>query len=149
MREIKFRGFRKDENGSTVITVKNEKVRGDWVYGYLIGNDVIVGDAVVFYGDYLKCEYWYRVTPETVGQFTGLTDEKGNEIYEGDLVSTDLDRHFNVVQYRNGSFMFQCYDDGKTYYDYAFSSYEDETQLDFGKVIGNIYENPELLEESK
>ena len=67
---------------------------------------------------------------------TGLHDRNGREIYEGDIISTDLDRPFNIVVFRNGAFLFQCHDNGKDYYDYMFS---------YGEVIGNIYENPELL----
>ena len=54
MREIKFRGRRIDT--------------GEWVYGYLIGKDVIVGEVVEFHEEYFWTEFWYRVDPDTVGQ---------------------------------------------------------------------------------
>ena len=80
---------------------------------------------------------------------TGLKDKNGKEIYEGDIISTDLERPFNIVVFRNGAFMFQCHDNGKDYYDYMFSVDEEFDYWKFGEVIGNIYENPELLKGEK
>jgi hypothetical protein len=131
MREIRFRGKRKDN--------------GEWVYGYLIGNDVIVGNIVEFNVEYFNTEFWYKVDPETVGQYTGLHDRNGREIYKGDIISTDLDRPYNIVVFRNGAFMFQCHDNGKDYYDYMFSVDEESDRWEYGEVIGNIYDTPELL----
>ena len=43
---------------------------GEWIYGSLIGNDVIVGKIVEFEEDYFCTEFWNKVDPETVGQFS-------------------------------------------------------------------------------
>ncbi|MEK4360827.1 hypothetical protein NYE48_27860 [Paenibacillus sp. FSL M7-1455] len=59
-REIKFRG-------KSIAT-------GEWVYGNLIGTDVIVGGIVDWDDEYFCTEFWYKVYPETVGQYTGLKD---------------------------------------------------------------------------
>ena len=80
MREIKFRGKRIDN--------------GEWVYGDLVQNPCstrIVVDFVLIDGcndGTVECGGdFYLVDPRTVGQFTGLQDSKGVDIYEGDLVN--------------------------------------------------------------
>lgn len=88
MREIMFRGKRMDN--------------GEWIYGNLIGTDVIVGDIVEWDSDYFCTEFWWKVDPETVGQYTGFKDETGTEIYEKGRF-----RHGNdigTVVFKNGSF---------------------------------------------
>lgn len=76
---------------------------------------------------------------ETLGQFTGLYDSKnGVRVFEGDIVRAD-NGHIGYVVFRNGSFVkvCSCHDSINTLYG------DNET------VIGNIYDNPELLEETK
>ena len=86
------------------------------------------------------------VIPETVGQYTGLTDKNGTRIFEGDIVSTDLKRPYNIVVFRDGSFMFNCNDDGQDYYDIMLPILRSEhTRYEYGEVIGNIHDNPKLL----
>ena len=72
-RQILFRAKRSDN--------------GEWVYGNLIDSDSIVGKIVEFDGEYFIPEFWYKVVPETVAQFTGLTDKNGTKIFDGDIIS--------------------------------------------------------------
>lgn len=143
MRDILFRG-------------KSER-SGEWVYGSLI---VTHGGCVVYSkyhplvtalpekkGDYLN---QYVVDPRTVGQYTGLTDWKGKKVFEGDIIKIFPDCDYlddydiSKVYSYNGIF---CVD----YHGYDF----DSTALGFlesyipdgaFEIIGNIHDNPELLE---
>jgi len=130
MREIMFRG--------------KHKYNGEWVYGYLIGNDVIVGDIVEFNDEYFNTEFWYKVDPQTVGQYTGLKDRNGQEIYEGDILENEHGNKF-FIHY----FIPDC-----KFMSVLVESYgnEDQYELDeyldpwvYCEVIGNISDNPELL----
>lgn len=127
MREITFKGKRIDN--------------GEWVIGYLIGNDVIVGGIVEFTDEYFNTEFWCKVDPETVGQCTGLKDKNGKEIYEGDIleeIGTDVYRyvvHWNVT---NASYDFVDIITDETFHG-------DDIHFEKSEVIGNIYDNPELV----
>lgn len=119
---------------------------GSWYYGYLaIDND----------GDYqIRGSCWSRtVLPETVGQFTGLTDKNGKKIFEGDIVSTKYKLG------RGGYYVFEVYYN-ENLCQFALTinsrSYTKNKQYDWLQltplkaekieVIGNIHDNPELLE---
>ncbi|MED1607774.1 YopX family protein [Cytobacillus kochii] len=79
-------------------------------------------------------------------QYTGIKDKNGKEIYEGDAVSTDLSRPYLIVVFRNGAFMYQCHHNNQDYYDHMEPAFSDEVEsTKFHEVIGNIYENPELI----
>ena len=126
MRTIKFRAKNLD---------------GEWVYGFYVEEErqtlngfekkyFIVNDGY----DYVK--------PDTVGQFTGLYDKDGKEIYEGDIMVVCYNysglSFKGIATYKIARFIIkQINGDGYT----LFSDYGKE-QLE---VIGNIHDNPELL----
>ena len=134
MREIKFRG-----------KLQKEYTPQGWVYGDLVkyvGNHYIMDDGCNW--DIL--ESGYKVIPETVGQFTGLLDKNGVKIFKGDLVSTDLERPYNIVEFMDGCFVFNCKDDEVIYFDIMQPLNTADKTLAYHEVIGNIHDNPELLE---
>ena len=110
---------------------------GEWVEGSLIGNDVIVGKIVEFEEDYFCTEFWYKVDPETVGQFTGMTDKKGKKLFEGDVYSMGEKNILYVVIFDKSQFI------GKQVGNRSLAGLE-YWKSDI-EIIGNIYDNPELL----
>ena len=87
-----------------------------------------------------------EVLPDTIGQYTGLCDKNGKKIFEGDILSTDIERPYLIVEFRDGCFMFNCNDGGEDYYDIMLPILkEPQTQYEYGEIIGNIHDNPELL----
>lgn len=127
MREILFRG--KDPES------------GEWYYGYYVKrNDGDRGSLIL--EDYFL-ESYEIVKPETVGQYTGLTDKNGAKIFDGDILEGDLeDRLDPGAKWRSivvwGTFGWMC--KGRQ------TLPMDEFDILEGEVIGNIYDNPELVE---
>ena len=138
MREILFRGKRLDN--------------GDWVEGAFLNDrdgafyicpavsDISYGDS----GARRSIGCWYKVDPSTVGQYTGLNDKNGKRIFEGDIakVLQGKDKDIAYVGFENGAFMLypktgNIYE--RTLWSYWYNDWDVE-------VIGNIHDNPELLE---
>lgn len=132
MREIKFRG--KDINGAR------------WWYGSLAyfpdsQSYHIIPCGTCKNGD-VVCDF-VEVQAKTVGQFTGLYDKDGNEIYEDDIVQFG-DTILNAVEFRHGSFGYQYHEDFYPYggnRNFCFNPCDTDHRH---KVIGNIHDNPEI-----
>ena len=127
----------------------------DWVYGSLIdsGNHEQVAIYPWFNGAstmsvrqlvYARME---GVEPETVGQFIGLTDKNGKMIFEGDIIETKGCRW--VIGFENTAFAAM---DGPSMQFAMFEQYiwdhkkREWAAPDYWEVVGNIHDNPELLE---
>ena len=144
MREIIFRGIRKDTH--------------EWVYGfygeYFDGKRnvpcVSVVDTHVITG--ALC---YEVIPETVGQYTGLKDKNGRQIFEGDIIVYGDANYVVCFDSASFGFMWQEYQGEKAFsYVIYFDNYEngldidEETnQIDI-EVAGNIHDNPDLVDKN-
>ena len=84
---------------------------------------------------------FYSIIPESVGQYTGLTDKNGKKIFEGDIVKTSHggSTYYAKIEWDDGSFWV-------TNHDIQMPSYISEVSKTYLEVIGNIHDNPELLE---
>lgn len=128
MREIEFRG---------------QTDNGKWVYGYYV-----VAERL----DNIGMEYFiietsadgksHKVIPETIGQYTGLTDKNGKKIYEGDIVQHGFLKYIITWNEKDVSFDFytanraaQC----------GFNAYT----TDYFEVIGNIHDTLDLLKDGE
>lgn len=126
MRKIKFRGKRLSTR--------------EWVYGSLIqwkdGTMTIITENKEDHSE-------FYVNPDTVGQYTGLKDRSGQDVYEGDLLRTS-EGNIMIAEWVGSGIVTRCltptYDGMMNTNRYAFPVSE---------KIGNIHDNPELLEEEK
>lgn len=135
MRTIKFRGRRCDN--------------GVWVYGYYarLSNEFKEWHCIMTEKDasenYIKDCNGYNMlyTPvdhNTVGQFTGLYDKNGKEIYEGDIVKR-TDGYSYIVKYEFGSFYTRLIGGDKEDV-YRLALFNNKTV-----IVGNIHDNPDLM----
>ena len=141
MRDILFRGKRVDN--------------GEWIEGCLLRVYVRVCRGVYQPREYAiqSVEEWIAppfVVPETVGQYTGLTDKNGKKIFEGDICKTYFESYTHsweevgVVAEFCGAYGIESAE-GKHFRAFINKSVYARSH----EVIGTIYDNPELLEEDK
>lgn len=134
-REIKFRGKVKHHNPMT--TPEN-----GWVEGYYV-QDLAQGEMRSYI---FNCPCYCEVIPETVGQFTGLLDKNGKEIYEGDIIRSYDSENNPIIHSISWDNKKACYVAIMLRYPLLGGSIDKGWIDEFEKeVIGNVFDNPELL----
>jgi uncharacterized phage protein (TIGR01671 family) len=138
MREIKFRGKRIDN--------------GEWAYGCLTK----YSECMSYICEDLIADKTYQVRTETVGQYTGRKDSNEKEIYEGGIIKITFDTSFSEKSFYIGQVEFKS-EEGYPAFDLTpwidcemnalswLASNCDPSVLCY-EVIGNIHDNPELIE---
>ncbi|EIU5758754.1 TPA: hypothetical protein LTU78_002748 [Listeria monocytogenes] len=139
MREIEFRGKAIHPNSL-------EQIVGSWAYGGIFENKIISRNLDMdshYHGFISEIE----IDLKTIGQYTGLKDKNGKKIFEGDIVeiieidafgNLDWNRLKGKVMFSEGAWLVT--DSGS----FAIPLWSEINEI---KVIGNIHENPELLED--
>lgn len=140
MREILFKGKRIDN--------------GEWVEGCyaecngktFIGIDISIGIDDIFEVFCTSVIRWLEVDPETLCQFTGETDKNGKRIWEKDILMAHLDESYpEDVTYETVEWSvagWAAHETGSTDREYL-----DKFDLEHFEIVGNIFDNKELLQE--
>lgn len=146
MREILFKAKRLDN--------------GEWVEGYLFDNGFdgeekkyFIGGLIIEKYNGTACDEWditgidfCEINPETLFQFTGLCDKNGKKIWENDILMARLDESYpedvtyETVEWNVAGWV--AHETGCTDREYL-----DEFDLEHFEVVGNVFDNPELLQE--
>ena len=128
-REIKFRG--------------KDLVTGEWLYGHYMPPFFEGASSFIWVPENCNDHWEYlnsQVITDTVGQYTGLKDKNGVEIYEGDIMNDPTSKIFGLVEWNNILTQFQLsWQNMPTTVDIFFMVKNGSL------VIGNIHDNPELI----
>ena len=134
MREILFKAKRKDG--------------GKWIEGYYQKRYDLLGkeEHLIFHADSYKMWEYAEIVPETLCQFTGLCDKNGKKIWENDILMAHLDEFYpEDVTYETVEWgVAGCITHEAGSID---RQYLDEFGTEHFEVVGNIFDNKELLQE--
>jgi len=144
MRKIKFRGYSKElkkwvfgdliQDSEDVFFIAKEKTIGRVGGGAYNIHSGIGWDDDNYYDISI-------VEKSSIGQYVGLKDENGKEVYEGDIIKSQFLRKNGIIKYANDKVCFMA--------KISTNEWHFISDLYDLEIIGNIYENSELLKESK
>ncbi|MBX3253964.1 MAG: hypothetical protein KF862_07460 [Chitinophagaceae bacterium] len=136
-----------NNKGNRPIKYRGKTVGGDWVFGNYshLKKDFSTIKAGHYISNSVGAPFAFLVRPETVGQYTGMNDGKGKEIFEGDILA---------VKDEYGSYVFAAVKWGDDYPaftlhpkidDEYYNSLQHAVLVCGCKIVGNVFESPELL----
>lgn len=136
------------------IKFRAKNLKGEWEYGYYLEFELCDGEGRCSYIKKDGCQP-IKVLKETVGQFTGLLDKNQSEVYDRDIIKAPSGRIYLVMW---STWIHQERRDKWTVDEYQFTGwcigYERNKPIDTldsevlqGEVIGNVHDNPELINE--
>lgn len=146
MREFLFRGQTRRKGQK--VWMDGSPVDSNWVEGY--GVCMGKGDfSVIYAGDHVEK---FTVYTDTVGQFTGRTDKNGKKVFENDILQIFTVWADGTVE-KGGVGIVQWWENDQCYVlatkeGYHIDDFGNLGRPEYYEVIGNIYDNPELLEVS-
>ena len=128
-RQIKFRG---------------QNIKGEWHYGLLSHNKDVDSDYEWFISNKAGKPFAFGAIEKSIGQFTGLYDKNGKEIFEGDVLEAGMELAMIFeVYWKDGGFRYKNTDESV---DISFSGHNHlHSILSRFHVIGNVFENPDLV----
>ena len=125
-----------------MITIKfrGQNIKGEWHYGFLSYNKDVSSDYEWFISNKAGKPFAFGAIERSIGQFTGLYDKNGKEIYECEILYNNDREEYCIVKYSKEKAMFIVkYLESND----EFPLWESISNLCYS--VGNIYENPELL----
>lgn len=143
LREIKFRG--RADSGPN---------KGKWYFGFYWTNGIGNHFIRVTKDENGFCIYDIKVDPETIGQYTGLHDNTDDEveIFEFDYVEFEYkgSTYKGLIKFEGGCFIIACNELPDSYIPmFEIAEFDRDYSWINGRVIGNKFDNPELMKESE
>lgn len=134
MRELLYRGKRVDN--------------GEWVYGNFVETETLDGKSMEYFIIEKQADgSQHKVFPETISEYIGRTGDSGKKIFEGDILDDRDNKPHYVIVFDDGCFKVPSISEYKK--EDFYTETADEFFFSQSNVIGNIYDNPELLENKR